>query len=128
MQIKLFSICEGAFNNSGRLTIVNTYDIINSKDFPLKMPIGVAITLAFNYDDNGKHAVVLDIINNTTEVPIAKMETEVVVPLDEKGGYLNFASNVIGFVFPTPGNYSFELSVDGTTLGKLLLPVNQDEK
>ena len=94
MRIKLFSICEGAFNNAGRLTIVNTYDMIGSKAFPLKMPIGVAMTIIFDAADEGKRHLELKITNTTTQLPIAKMDSEFVVPKDEKGGYLNFVSNV----------------------------------
>lgn len=127
MRIKLFSICEGAFNNAGRLTIVNTYDMIGSKAFPLKMPIGVAMTIIFDAADEGKRHLELKITNATTQLPIAKMDSEFVVPKDDKGGYLNFVSNVQGFVFPTPGEYSFALSVDGVELGGVVLPVKKDE-
>ena len=125
MQLKLFSICEGAFNNSGRLTIVNTYDMIGSKSFPLKMPLGVAITIILGINDYGKRHVELKILNDKSELPIAKMESDVVIPKDDKGGFLNLASNVQGFVFPSPGKYVFELSVDGDTIGSLLLPVDE---
>lgn len=127
MRIKLFSICEGAFNNAGRLTIVNTYDMIGSKAFPLKMPIGVAMTIIFDATDEGKRHLELKITNTTTQLPIAKMDSEFVVPKDEKGGYLNFVSNVQGFVFPTPGEYTFSLSVDEVELGSVILPVKKDE-
>ena len=128
MQIKLFSICEGAFNNAGRLTIVNTYDMIGSKVFPLKMPIGVAMTLTFDSRDEGKRHLELRITNTTTQLPIAKMESEFVVPKDDKGGFLNFVSNVQGFVFPAPGDYIFELSVDGEVIGSVSMLVKKDEQ
>lgn len=127
MRIKLFSICEGAFNNAGRLTIVNTYDMIGSKAFPLKMPIGVAMTLIFDAKDEGNHHLELRITNTTTQLPIAKMESDFIVPKDDKGGFLNFASNVLGFVFPTPGDYMFELSVDDTVIGSITMLVKKDE-
>ena len=123
MKLKLFSICEGAFNNQGRLTIVNTYDMISASSFPLKMALGIAMTMAFSKDDGGKHMIVLHITNMKNEAEIAKMESEVTIPQDDNGGFLNFVSNVNGFVFPEAGDYNFDLTVDGTSIGGYVMKV-----
>jgi hypothetical protein len=127
MQLKLFSICEGAFNNGGRLTIVNTYDVIHSKAFPLVMAIGVAMTIAFDPEDEGKHSIEMRIENNTTKMEVAKMVSDVIVPRDEEGGFLNFTSNVAGFNFKEPAKYAFNLFVDGNPLGSIIIPVKKVE-
>ena len=125
MKLNLFSICEGAFNNKGRLTIVNTYDIITAPSFPLKMPIGVAMTISFEPNDDGKHIIVLHITNVGKNIEIAKMESEVSIPKDDEGGFLNFVSNVTGFVFPEAGEYMFDLTVDGNSIGGYLMKVKE---
>lgn len=125
MQLKLFSICEGAFNNGGRLTIVNTYDVIHSKNFPLVMSIGVAMTIAFDPEDAGKHSIEMKIENTSNKTEIAKMVSDVVVPKDEEGGFLNFASNVGGFNFKESAKYAFNLFGDGNLLGCIIIPVKK---
>lgn len=123
MKLNLFSICEGAFNNQGRLTIVNTYDMISASSFPLKMSLGIAMTIAFDKNDGGKHMIVLHIINKKNDVEIAKMESEVSIPHDENGGFLNFVSNVNGFMFPEAGDFNFDLTVDGKSIGGYVMKV-----
>lgn len=125
MQLKLFSICEGAFNNGGRLTIVNTYDVIHSKTFPLVKAIGVAITISFDQEDEGKHCIEMHIENISTNKEVAKMVSDVAVPRDKEGGFLNFASNVSGLNFKDPAKYAFNLFVDGKLLGCIIIPVKK---
>ncbi len=125
MQLKLFSICEGAFNNGGRLTIVNTYDVIHGKTFPLVKAIGVAMTIVFDQEDEGKHSIEMHIENISTNKEVAKMVSDVTVPRDKDGGFLNFASNVSGFNFKDPAKYAFNLFVDSKLLGSIIIPVKK---
>lgn len=125
MRLKLFSICEGAYNNNGRLTIVNTYDIIGTKEFPLVMALGLAITIEFDLKDVGKHGIELHVVNQSNKMEIAKMVSEFVVPQDKSGGYFNFASNVNGFTFKEEANYSYNLYIDGKLIGNVIIPVKK---
>ncbi len=56
MELKLFTLCEGAFNHNGHLTIVNTIDFINGEEFPYRIPqFGIAAKLNFKAQESGNH-------------------------------------------------------------------------
>lgn len=125
MKLELFAICEGAFNNNGRLTIVNTYDYVNVAEFPVKLSIGVAIKLRFSKEEYGEKTFVLNIVNREKNQTFAKMEAKTIVPQANEEVILNLASNVQNFAFQEPGMYDFNLTYEGNEIGSTSIHIRK---
>lgn len=51
MEIEIFSLCDGAFNYSGKLTIVSTYDKLTVPSIPVNTRSCLAVKLNFDNDE-----------------------------------------------------------------------------
>lgn len=56
MKIEIFTLCDFAQENSGKLTIVGTFDTIVAREFPCSHPsVYIVVRLRFDLWEFGKH-------------------------------------------------------------------------
>ena len=113
MKLDFIIISEGAFNNNGSLTIVNTYNFIQVKTTKDKVAVGVAIRVCFNNNENGKKHFEFIIENRKNNFVVAKVVSDLDIPVSEDEIYLNTATNLQGLSFPETGEYDFKVLIDG---------------
>lgn len=126
MKLEFFTLCEGAFNSNGRVTIVNTYDILKSATVPCSLNLGVAIKLSFDKEEAGKHKITLPIISEETKSLVGRLESAFTLPEAEDVGYLNMVANVQNMTFPTYGWYQLQVEIDDETLGVLRIKMKNE--
>jgi hypothetical protein len=128
MEIEIFTLCDFAQDNNSKLTVVGTFDSINSKQFPLVHgSFSVACRLRFSEKETGAHDMRLRFTAAKGEEIIKPIEAQMNIPPSKNGQYaaVNMVFNFNQVKFEKPGRYSFELFIDGEWTSGLPLFLNQ---
>lgn len=116
MEIEIFTLCDFAQDNGGKLVIVGTFDSIQAKTLPVKHPnCSIACRLRFSKKEYGPHTITIRFIDQENNELIQPLEAEIMVDQPKLSEHvtINFVINYNNIEFKTPGRYSFELSMDG---------------
>lgn len=128
MEIEIFTLADFAQDNNSKLTVVGTFDSINSKQFPVVHPAcSVACRLRFGLKERGDHDFKLRMIDAGGKETIKPIEGSINignVPNDQFAS-INIVVNFNQLQFEKPGRYSFELYIDGDWKSGLPLLLNQ---
>ena len=128
MEIEIFTLCDFAQDNSGKLTVVGTFDGINSKQFPIvHTNFFVACRLRFSEKEVGQHEMRLRFIDSTGKELLQPIGGELNIAKPTNGQYstINLVFNLSQIKFEKAGRYSFELYIDDEWESGLPLFVNQ---
>ncbi|HEX6846396.1 MAG TPA: hypothetical protein VF144_05435, partial [Chitinophagaceae bacterium] len=112
MEIEIFTLCDFAQDNSGKLTVVGTFDGINSKQFPfVQANFSVACRLRFSEKETGQHDMRLRFIDVNAKELLQPIEGKMNIPKPTNGQYttINLVFNLSQIKFDKAGRYSFEL-------------------
>lgn len=128
MEIEIFTLADFAQDNHSKLTIVGTFDSIQSKQFPWVHPAcAVACRLRFGAKETGSHDFKLKFSDANGKDQIQAAEGVINIP-EAKSGQSSSINIVIQFnqlKFEKPGRYSFELFIDGDWKSGLPVFLNQ---
>jgi len=114
MEVEVFSLCDGAFNYSGKLTIVGTYDQLNVQSVPFSARASIAVKL--NLDENEIHSgSVLSIsFKDPSGNPVSADVVNTIGPLADGIQIRHVAMAASANLnISLPGKHSVELFVDG---------------
>jgi hypothetical protein len=127
MKIELFTFCDFAQENGGKLTIVGTFDTIISRNFPCIHPqLAVVIRIRFDLWEFSSHAFRIetrDLNNDISLEPISGT-------LDVRGvGNASAVSHLVFTIgnlhFKNPSVISFTLFIDDKETGSIPLYVRK---
>ena len=128
MEIEIFTLCDFAQDNSGKLTVVGTFDGIHSKQFPFtQATFSVACRLRFSEKETGQHEMRLRFIDGNGKELLQPIGGEMNIPPPTNGQYttINLVFNLNQIKFEKPGRYAFELYIDDEWTSGLPLFVNK---
>ncbi len=128
MEIEIFTLADFAQDNNSKLTIVGTFDSINSRQFPVQHPAcTVACRLRFGAKESGGHSFKLRLIDSTGKEIIQSIEGDINIGVPPNGQFasINIVINFTQLKFDEPGRYSFELYIDGDWKSGLPLFLNK---
>ena len=128
MEIEIFTLADFAQDNNSKLTIVGTFDSINSKQLPVAHPAcTVACRLRFSSKESGEHSFKLRLIDSNGKEIIQPIEGNINIGIPPNGQFasINIVVNFNQLKFETSGRYSFELYIDGDWKSGLPLFLNQ---
>ena len=128
MEIEIFTLCDFAQDNNSKLTVVGTFDSINSKQLPFVYPnFSVACRLRFAEKETGVHDVRLRFIHGNGEELMKPIEAQMKIVSPKNGQYsaVNLVFNFTQVKFEKAGRYSFELYIDDEWTSGLPLFLNQ---
>jgi hypothetical protein len=129
VKIELFTFCDFAQENGGKLTIVGTFDTIISRNFPCVHPqLSVVIRIRFDLWEFSNHSFRIetrDLDGGTQIEPISGS-------LDVKGvGNATAVSHLVFTIgnlhFKNPGIVNFTLYIDDKETGSLPLYIRKSE-
>jgi hypothetical protein len=127
MKIELFTFCDFAQENGGKLTIVGTFDTIISRNFPCIHPqLSVVIRIRFDIQEFNSHAFRIethDLNNEITMEPISGT-------LDVRGvGNASAVSHLVFTIgnlhFKNPDVIHFTLFIDDKETGSIPLYIRK---
>ena len=115
MELEIFTLCDFAQDNKGKLTIVGTFNTIKIHNFPNLAPdMTLVVKMRFLNDSSKKHTIKIQMVQE-------KNSTDIIKPIESVFG----ASNATGdfyistfiyklnmVMFKEPGRYNIVLSVD----------------
>ena len=116
MEIEIFTLCDFAQDNGGKLIIVGTFDSMQAKAFPVRHPAcSIACRLRFSKKEHGPHTISVRFIDGQNNELVQPLEAEIMVeePKSSEHSTINLVINYNNIEFKNAGRYSFELSMDG---------------
>lgn len=128
MEIEIFTLADFAQDNNSKLTIVGTFDSIQSKQFPSTHPAcAVACRLRFAAKEAGSHDFKLRLIDIDGKETIKPIEGNINIGNPPNGQFaaINIVVNFNQLQFEKAGRYSFELYIDEDWKSGLPLFLNQ---
>lgn len=128
MEIEIFTLADFAQDNNSKLTIVGTFDSIQSKQFPVQHPAcAIACRLRFASKESGEHDFRLRLIDTKGKEIIKPIEGNISIGMPPNGqfGSVNIVINFNQLKFDEPGRYSFELYIDNDWKSGLPLFLHQ---
>lgn len=113
MVTNIFTLCDGAYNYNGKLTIVGTTDNIKVPTIPFVAGIGIALKVSFTPQESGKKSVSIQFQDNNGQliIPEVNMQSEV-KSKDGIGGKIVIAGNIQGLNIQSLGAYKCIVKID----------------
>lgn len=117
MEVEIFTLCDFAQDNHGKLTIVGTFDNINVNSFPSESPnYSIAMRLRVANSEAGNHTMHIKCLDeNGVEINNLALKAEFTVMPNQKAPYsgINLVLNLKKPLrFERPGRLNFELYLD----------------
>ena len=128
MNIEVFSLCDAATNDRGKLNILGTFDMIWAKSIPVIHPqCAVALRMRFDSIERGDHKIAVNFVDLDGKNIIPPMNGPINVnfPDGQRSGSANLVLNIQGLKLEKYGEYSIDLAIDGRREGSLPLLVLQ---
>ena len=128
MEIEIFTLCDFAQDNNSKLTVVGTFDSIQSRQFPfVQQSFSVACRLRFSEKETGPHDMRLKFTDGNKVELIKPIEGQMNIAQPKNGQYsaVNLVFNFNQVKFEKAGRYSFELFIDDEWTSGLPLFINQ---
>lgn len=129
MDVEIFTICEAATDQQGKINILGTFDSIRGRALPvIHQHCAVAVRLRFQKSEEGEHLIKINIIDEDGKPVVPPFESKGRVqfgdiPLTSLA--VNIILNLQGLKFASFGEYAVDLLVDGRHAASLPLMVSQ---
>ncbi|MBF0593655.1 MAG: hypothetical protein HQL22_01660 [Candidatus Omnitrophica bacterium] len=128
MIVEIFSLCDAATSDSGKLNLLGAFDVINVKQFPAVLAhCSVAVRLRFFASEQGDHHIEVRFIDadGKSILPPAGGSIKVELPQGQRSAAFNLVLNIPGLKIDAAGDYALELRVAGQGVISLPLEVRQ---
>jgi hypothetical protein len=128
MKIEIFSLCDAATDNQGKLNILGTFDQIYAAKMPVVHPAcAIAMRLRFDKMEEGIHRVNLQLVNPDGIPVFRPMEGEVNPRMaeDVESVAVNLILNFQHIKFEEYADYQITLAIDDVGMAVLPLRVRE---
>jgi len=128
MNIEVFSLCDAATNEMGKLNILGAFDTIWTREIPTVHPqCAIALRIRFESIERGEHRVTVTFVDldGRNIIPPANGTINVNFPDGQRSGSANLILNIQRLMLERYGEYSIDLAIDGRSEGSLPLYVIQ---
>jgi len=128
MKIEIFSLCDAATDNQGKLNILGTFDQIYAAKMPVVHPsCAIAMRLRFDKMEEGIHRVKLQLVNPDGVPVFRPMEGEVNPRMaeDVESMAVNLILNFQHIKFEAYADYQINLTIDDVGMAVLPLRVRE---
>ncbi len=127
MEVQIASLCDSAADYGGKLCLIGAFDTILVRQFPALHPFcSVALRIIFRDTDEGKHTLRLNLIDDDGQSLLPGMpsnELNIRMPENQYFASVNLVFNLQGMRFSRTGQYSLDLTLDGTMIARIPLQV-----
>ncbi|HEX9059510.1 MAG TPA: hypothetical protein VF941_04965 [Clostridia bacterium] len=112
MKLKYSFNCEALnFDVAGNLNVLGIFDSIHGETFPYLFPRMVNVNrIEFHRSEIGKHKFRANIVNDDGKLIANPVEGE--INIDDRQTNVNIILEFNGLVFPEPGTYALDLTID----------------
>ncbi|MDD5595675.1 MAG: hypothetical protein PHY94_05465 [Candidatus Omnitrophica bacterium] len=128
MNIEVYSLCDAATNDMGKLNLLGAFDTICAAQMPVIHPqCTIALRIRFESIERGEHKVAVTFVDldGKNIIPPANGTINVNFPDGQRSGSANLILNIQRLKLEKYGEYSIDLAIDGRSEGSLPLFVIQ---
>jgi hypothetical protein len=129
MNVEIFTVCEAATDNQGKINILGTFDSIQGSVLPVVRPhCAIAARLRFSKSEEGEHLIKINIVDEDGKPAVPPFETKGDVrfgDIQRTSIAVNMILNLQGLKFASFGEYAVDLTVDGRHAASLPLVVSK---
>jgi len=128
MQIEVFSLCDAATVEGGKLNILGAFDTIMAVKTPVTHPhCTVALRFRFQSIEGNAHKISVKFVDVDGEhvIPPANGVIKINFANEQRSGSANLVLNLQGLKLAKFGEYSIDLAVNGKNSASLPLFVRQ---
>ncbi len=127
MKIELFTFCDFAQDNGGKLTIVGTFDTIVSRSFPCVHPqLSVVIRLRFDIWEFTNHSFIIEARDLDSETSMDAISGNVEVKgVGNATAVSHLVFTISNLHFKKAGVVNFVLTMDDKEIGSLPLYIRK---
>ena len=116
MKVDVFTLCEFAKAERGKMTIVNAFNRIVAKQAPVVYPLcALAAIMRFERIEEGEKHVRVSIIDSDGKPVMPTLQAQINIQLrpNESDATVHFALLIQQIKLPNFGEYSIDLAIDG---------------
>ena len=128
MKIEIFTLCDGATEDRGKLNLLGSFDHLMARQAPVVHPAcALAVKMRFTKIEEGSHRIRVTFVDEDGKQILNALEVTVsvlVVP-GESTSTSHIVLNIQQLNLPNFGEYSIDLAIDGREEGSLPLYVSQ---
>lgn len=129
LKVDLFSLCQGAHELGGHITIVNTIDEFNVRFLPVRISFGLALKIYIKPHTEGEYHLQISIINHEDGKEIFPPIPSILkIEKKEKASHINIAINLQNVLFEKEGTYDIHLELDGKRFDNFAFDVIKNNK
>jgi hypothetical protein len=128
MNIEVFSLCDAATIEAGKLNILGAFDTIWTVNMPVVHPLcAIALRVRFENIERGEHRVAVNFVDLDGRhiIPSANGVININFPEEQRSGSANLVLNIQMLRLERYGEYSIDLAIDGRREASLPLFVMQ---
>ena len=127
IKIELFTFCDFAQENGGKLTIVGTFDTIISRNFPCVHPhLSVVIRLRFDIWEFGPHSFRIETRDLDGEMSMETINGNIEVKgVGNASAVSHLVFSITNLQFKTPGLVNFVLFIDEKEIDSIPLYIRK---
>jgi len=128
MNIEVYSLCDAATNDMGKLNMLGAFDTILASQLPVIHPqCAIALRIRFESIERGEHKVAVTFVDldGKNIIPPANGAINVDFRDGQRSGSANLILNIQNLKLEKYGEYSIDLAIDGRSEGSLPLFVIQ---
>lgn len=128
MQIEIFSLCDAATADGGKLSMLGAFDTIRTLKFPtVHAHCAIALRIRFLRIEEGEHKIKVHFMDGDGKKVLQPMENVINVTSfsGQSSVSANFILNMQGLKFDKGGEYSIDLAIDGQHKASLPLFVKE---
>lgn len=126
MKVEIFTLCDAATNQNGKLNILGSFDSIYSGTTPVVHPqCSVALKMRFDAIEQGEHNIIINFVNIDGKHIIPQLNGKVRIKFaaHQRTHAENIILNLQGLKIEQFGEYSVDVALDGRQLASLPLYV-----
>ena len=130
MNIEVFSLCDAATSDQGKLNMLGAFDTLWATKFPVIHPqCTIALRVRFVSIEKGEHNITVNFVDADGKhiISPAKGMIKVNFAEDQRSGSTNLILNIQGLKLEKEGQYSIDLAIDGSIKASLPLFVRKRE-
>ena len=128
MHVEVFSLCDAATADRGKLNILGAFDTIGAAKMPAVHPqCSVALRIRFDNIEKGEHKVSVNFVDADGRhiIPTANGTIRINFPDEQRSSSANLILNIQGLKIEKYGEYSIDLAIDGRSEASLPLFVKE---
>jgi hypothetical protein len=124
MNIEVYSLCDAATNDTGKLNMLGVFDTIQAKQLPvIYLQCAIALRIRFESIERGEHKVAVNFVDldGKNIIPPANGTINVNFLDSQRSASANLILNIQGLRLERYGEYSIDLAIDGRSESSLPL-------